>query len=102
MFCIQKVLELATDEDDFVLDSFLGSGTTAAVAHKMKRKYIGIELGRKNFVTHEIDDKLERYFNLSTKCYNFKTVNGKFFELTVLRICLILFTASFNFSSTSS
>jgi adenine-specific DNA-methyltransferase len=40
---IQKVLELATDEDDFVLDSFLGSGTTAAVAHKMKRKYIGIE-----------------------------------------------------------
>ena len=43
---------------------------------------IGIELGRKNFVTHEIDDKLERYFNLSTKCYNFKTVNGKFFELT--------------------
>ncbi|MCX6158977.1 MAG: site-specific DNA-methyltransferase [Ignavibacteriae bacterium] len=42
---IQKVLELATDEDDFVLDSFLGSGTTAAVAHKMKRKYIGIELG---------------------------------------------------------
>ena len=42
---IQKILELATDEDDFVLDSFLGSGTTAAVAHKMKRKYIGIELG---------------------------------------------------------
>lgn len=42
---IQKLLELVTNEGDFVLDSFLGSGTTAAVAHKMKRKYIGIELG---------------------------------------------------------
>lgn len=42
---IQKVLQLASDENDFVLDSFLGSGTTAAVAHKMKRKWIGIELG---------------------------------------------------------
>lgn len=42
---IQKVLELATSEGDIVLDSFLGSGTTAAVAHKMKRKWIGIERG---------------------------------------------------------
>ena len=42
---IQKVLELSTEEEDWVLDSFLGSGTTAAVAHKMGRKWIGIELG---------------------------------------------------------
>ena len=42
---IQRVLEIATNEDDLVLDSFLGSGTTAAVAHKMKRRYIGIEAG---------------------------------------------------------
>jgi len=42
---IKRVLELATQEGDLVLDSFLGSGTTAAVAHKMKRRYIGIELG---------------------------------------------------------
>ncbi len=42
---ISKILSLATKENDWVLDSFLGSGTTAAVAHKMKRKYIGIELG---------------------------------------------------------
>ncbi|HAH58963.1 MAG TPA: site-specific DNA-methyltransferase [Bacteroidales bacterium] len=42
---IQRIIQLATNEGDFVLDSFLGSGTTAAVAHKMKRKYIGIELG---------------------------------------------------------
>jgi len=42
---IERCFELATNEGDFVLDSFLGSGTTAAVAHKMNRKYIGIELG---------------------------------------------------------
>lgn len=42
---IERILMMATDEGDFVLDSFLGSGTTAAVAHKMNRKYIGIEMG---------------------------------------------------------
>jgi len=42
---IERIIHLATNEGDIVLDSFLGSGTTAAVAHKMKRKYIGIELG---------------------------------------------------------
>lgn len=42
---IQRILEMLTTEDDWILDSFLGSGTTAAVAHKMKRKWIGIELG---------------------------------------------------------
>lgn len=41
----QRVLELATNPGDLVLDSFLGSGTTAAVAHKMGRRWIGIELG---------------------------------------------------------
>lgn len=41
---IMKVLKIATDEGDLVLDSFLGSATTAAVAHKMGRKWIGIEL----------------------------------------------------------
>lgn len=42
---IQKIIELSTKEGDIVLDSFLGSGTTAAVAHKMGRKWIGVELG---------------------------------------------------------
>jgi adenine-specific DNA-methyltransferase len=42
---IKHVLTLATDPGDLVLDSFLGSGTTAAVAHKMGRRWIGIELG---------------------------------------------------------
>jgi len=42
---IERVLTLATNPGDLVLDSFLGSGTTAAVAHKMGRRWIGIELG---------------------------------------------------------
>jgi len=42
---LQRILKLATNPGDLVLDSFLGSGTTAAVAHKMGRQWIGIELG---------------------------------------------------------
>ena len=42
---LQRVLQIATNPHDIVLDSFLGSGTTAAVAHKMNRGYIGIEMG---------------------------------------------------------
>ena len=48
---IERVLHVATNPGDLVLDSFLGSGTTAAVAHKMGRLYIGIELGE-HAVTH--------------------------------------------------
>ena len=42
---MQRIIFLGSNEDDYVLDSFLGSGTTAAVAHKMNRKWIGIEVG---------------------------------------------------------
>lgn len=42
---IKRVLEIATREDDLVLDSFAGSGTTGAVAHKMGRRWIMVELG---------------------------------------------------------
>ena len=42
---IKRIIEMSTDPGDLVLDSFLGSGTTAAVAHKMGRRYIGIEMG---------------------------------------------------------
>jgi adenine-specific DNA-methyltransferase len=42
---MRKVLELATDPGDLVLDSFAGSGTTGAVAHKMGRRWIMVELG---------------------------------------------------------
>ena len=42
---IQRIIHIATNPNDLVLDSFLGSGTTAAVAHEMGRRYIGIEMG---------------------------------------------------------
>lgn len=48
---ICRVLEVATNPGDLVLDSFLGSGTTAAVAHKLGRRWIGIEIGD-HAVTH--------------------------------------------------
>lgn len=42
---IERILQIATDEGDLVLDSFAGSGTTGAVAHKMGRRWIMVELG---------------------------------------------------------
>lgn len=48
---IKRVLEICTQEGDLILDSFLGSGTTAAVAHKMHRRWIGVEMGEQAF-TH--------------------------------------------------
>lgn len=42
---IQRIIHIATNPGDLVLDSFLGSGTTAAVAQKMGRRWIGIEMG---------------------------------------------------------
>lgn len=42
---IQRILEIATSDEDLVLDSFAGSGTTGAVAHKMGRRWIMVELG---------------------------------------------------------
>ena len=48
---LAEVLNIATNPGDLVLDSFLGSGTTAAVAHKMGRRWIGIEMGE-HALTH--------------------------------------------------
>ncbi|HPN70885.1 MAG TPA: site-specific DNA-methyltransferase, partial [Saprospiraceae bacterium] len=42
---LKRVINISTHQGDIVLDSFLGSGSTSAVAHKMNRKWIGIELG---------------------------------------------------------
>ena len=52
---IHRILSMVTDPGDWVLDPFLGSGTTAAVAHKMGRKWIGVEEG-----AHAIDMARER------------------------------------------
>jgi adenine-specific DNA-methyltransferase len=48
---LQTILDFFSNTNDLVLDSFLGSGTTAAVAHKMGRRYIGIEMGE-HAITH--------------------------------------------------
>lgn len=48
---LHRIIHIATDTNELVLDSFLGSGTTAAVAHKMGRRYIGIEMGN-HALTH--------------------------------------------------
>lgn len=42
---LSRILEIATNPGDLVLDAYLGSGTTAAVAHKLGRRWIGIEAG---------------------------------------------------------
>lgn len=48
---LHRILHISSNPYDIVLDSFLGSGTTAAVAHKMGRRYIGIEMGE-HAITH--------------------------------------------------
>lgn len=82
---IERILTLATDKGDIVLDSFLGSGTTAAVAHKMGRSWIGIELGEHCY-TH-CKPRLEKVVDGTdqggiSKAMNWKGGGGfKFFEL---------------------
>lgn len=82
---ISQILDMATCEGDLVLDSFLGSGTTAAVAHKMGRKWIGIELGDHCY-TH-CKPRLERVIDGKDKGGITKSVNWeggggfKFYEL---------------------
>ena len=82
---IQKLFELTTKKGDLVLDSFLGSGTTAAVAQKMGRRYIGIELGNHAY-THcyprlkKVTDGTDQ--GGISKAQNWKGGSGfKFYEL---------------------
>ena len=82
---IQRVLQLATKPGDIVLDSFLGSGTTAAVAHKMKRRWIGIEMGDQayDYCKVRLDKVIEgKDPNGITKICQFEGGGGyKFYEL---------------------
>lgn len=82
---IQRILHLASNPGDLILDSFLGSGTTAAVAHKMGRRWIGIEMGD-HVYTHCLP-RLQKVINGEdqggiTKSTNWKGGGGfKFYEL---------------------
>ncbi|ANR62363.1 type III restriction-modification system: methylase [Corynebacterium glutamicum ZL-6] len=55
---IQRVLDLTTEPGDLVLDFFLGSGSTAAVAHKMGRRYLGVE--QLDYITSVTVPRLEK------------------------------------------
>ena len=55
---ISRVIEMTTNPGDLALDSFLGSGTTAASAHNVGRKYIGIEMGEQAYTHCKV--KLEK------------------------------------------
>jgi adenine-specific DNA-methyltransferase len=70
---IKRILELSTDEGDFVLDSFAGSGTTGAVAHKMGRKWVMVELGE-HCHTH-IQPRIQKVCNGTDQSGISKAVN---------------------------
>ena len=81
---IERVITIGSNPGDIVLDSFLGSGTTAAVAHKMGRKWIGIELGDHAY-THckvRMDKVIDGEQGGISKSVNWKGGGGyKFYEL---------------------
>lgn len=81
---VQRIFEMFTQPGDLVLDSFLGSGTTAAVAHKMGRRWIGIELGEHCY-THckpRLDKVIDGEQGGISKAVNWNGGGGyKFYEL---------------------
>lgn len=81
---IQRILHIASNPGDLILDSFLGSGTTAAVAHKMGRRWIGIELGDHAY-THckvRLDKVIDGEQGGISKAVNWQGGGGyKFYEL---------------------
>ncbi len=81
---IERVLILATNPGDIVLDSFIGSGTTAAVAHKMHRRWIAVELGNHAYTVCQprIQKVIEGEQGGISKAQNWKGGGGfKFYEL---------------------
>lgn len=82
---IERILTLGSNKGNLVLDSFLGSGTTAAVAHKMGRRWIGIEMG--DHIYSHCLPRLTKVINGEdaggiTKAVNWKKGGGfKFYEL---------------------
>lgn len=80
-----RILNIFTSPNDWILDSFLGSGTTAAVAHKMGRKWIGIEMGEHAYsLCKPRVDKIIQGKDLTgiTKFVNWQGGGGyKFYEL---------------------
>lgn len=81
---IERIITLGSNPGDIVLDSFLGSGTTAAVAHKMGRRWIGVELGDHAYTHSAVRMKkvIEGEQGGISKSVNWKGGGGfKFYEL---------------------
>lgn len=82
---LSMIIEIGSKEGDLILDSFLGSGTTVAVAHKMNRKYLGIELANQA-ITH-VQPRLKNIIDGTdnggiSKAVNWQGGGGfKFYEL---------------------
>lgn len=81
---IQRCIELTSANGDWILDSFLGSGTTAAVAQKMNRRYIGVEMGEHCY-THckaRLDKVVDGEQSGISKAVNWQGGGGyRFYEL---------------------
>lgn len=81
---LEIVLTHFSNENDLILDSFLGSGSTAAAAHKMNRRYIGIEMGEHAY-THDIPRLKSVVDNTDktgiSKKYKWNKSGFKFYEL---------------------
>lgn len=83
-FLISRIIDMCTRPGDYVLDSFLGSGTTAAVAHKMNRRWIGIELGEHAYSLAKvrIDNVINGEQGGISRGFNWQGGGGyKFYEL---------------------
>lgn len=81
---IERILTLSTDVGDLVLDSFLGSGTTSAVAHKMQRRWIGVEMGEHAYshCKFRMDKVVDGEEGGISKAYNWQGGGGyHFYEL---------------------
>lgn len=82
---LRRCIEMTTENGDYVLDSFLGSGTTAAVAHKLNRRWIGIEMAPHAY--SHCKERLDRVVNGIDKSGISKLVNWqggggyRFYEL---------------------
>lgn len=72
---IEKILKIASSKGELVLDSFLGSGTTAAVAQKMGRRWIGIEMGDHAYTHCKV--RLDKVIDGSDQGGISKSVNWK-------------------------
>lgn len=74
---LQKIIEVASNEGEIVLDFYAGSGTTLAVAHRLNRQYIGVELLESNFrlITQRFRDLQNSNLRLFITC-QIKTGNS--------------------------